>query len=370
MNFVNPDVYDFTAKVHRPMLVGTEAVNPAMMPLSARVPNNIQVLGDGLYVGPALSSPIYYVNGATGVDDTAHGTEAAPFATLNFALSYVASTSPGGQYRSASTTIALKAGQTFSMTNDFNIYGGQLSLAFYGDPLYGDYNGALIGVGALPSVMIDLTRPIINFGVSNVNGQWHMAGFNRYGGGVGFVGVTLALPAAPTTPSITLYSQSCDVVRAMNYSDAGYIEMIGAIVNMTDIASFWGFLGINARAANTTLSQFSSQFQINGIAITAEALPTPAQLTARQYFIKMFADVAGNSTIGYLSPTALNSSNSSGLMNLSWVDTEALVVTGAKTSLPSFPINFDLNYGIRNYIFGLQKDQQNRPVNVISSRLF
>jgi hypothetical protein len=70
-----------------------------------------------------------------------------------------------------------------------------------------------------------------------------------------------------------------------------------------------------------------------------------------------------------LSPTSANSSSGSGILNLSWTDTEALTVTTGKTNLGTFPANFDLSYGIRNYFFGLQKDQQSRPLNVISPRL-
>jgi hypothetical protein len=368
-NFLNPDVYDATAKVHRPMTSGVEAVNPALVPLSARAGNTIQSVGDGLYVGGQLGSTAYYVNSSTGVDDPAHGTKAAPFRSLDYALAYLSSQSPFGQYRAADTTIALQAGQSFSMNADFNIYGGRVTLTFYGDAQYGDFNGAPIGTGAAPAWMADLNRPVITFAVQNISAQWYMNGINRLGGTVIIRGVKLNLPAAPATPSIGLYSQNIDVVRSPSLADAGYVQLVGSIVNMTDTNAYFGFLGVQARALGLNLTQFASQFQINGLLMNAASGPSAAQLLARQYFIKLYADIPGNTTTSVLSPTSANSSSGSGILNLSWTDTEALTVTTGKTNLGTFPANFDLSYGIRNYFFGLQKDQQSRPLNVISPRL-
>lgn len=368
-NFVNPDVYDSTAKVHRPMASGTEAVNPALVPLSARAGNTIQSVGDGLYVGPQLGSTVYYVNASTGVDDTAHGTKVAPFRSLDYALAFLTSQSPAAQYRAGDTTIALQAGQAFSMNADFTIYGGRLTISFYGDSQYGDFNSAVIGTGAAPAWMADLNRPVITFAVQNINSQWYMNGINRVGGTVIIRGVKLNLPAAPATPTIGLYSQNVDVVRSPSLSDPGYVQIVGTIVNMTDTNAYFGFLGIMARSVGMNFSQFASQFQINGLVMNATNNPTTTQLLARQYFIKFYADIPGNTSTGVLSPTSANSSGGSGLLNLSWTDTEALTVATGKTNLGTFPPNFDLSYGVRNYFFGLQRDQQSRPLNVISPRL-
>lgn len=350
------------------MVPGTESVNPVLMPISARTGNQLQNLGDGMYIGQNLNADAYYVNNTTGVDDGSHGTRAAPFRTLDFALAQLTAQSPNGQFRGLST-IALQAGQTFTMNADFNIFAGSLTITFYGDPQYGDFNSPVVGSGAQPAWMSDLQRPIIVPSVTAVASQWYMFGINRAGGNVSVRGVKVNLPPAPATPTIGLYSQFADFVRSQNLSDPGYVSLVGSIINMTDTNAFFGFLGIPARALSTSFAQFASQFQVNGILLNAANSPTAAQLLARQYFIKMYADLPGNSSTGVLSPTSQNSSGGSGIVNLSWSDTEVLTVATGKTNLGTFPPNFDINFGIRNYIFGLQKDQQSRPTNVISPRL-
>jgi hypothetical protein len=364
-----PVFYDSTQLVHRPMDL-SDTLNTQLMPVSARPGNTVQNLTDGLYVGQVLASTVYYVSSA-GTDVSTGGTKAAPFKTLDYALSQLTAQSVGNQYTAGNTTIALAANQSFPMTADFNIYGGRITFAFYGDPQYGDFNSAPFGTGAQPAVMSDLQRPIIVPTSNNVNSQWYLTGINRYGGNVAFTGVTILLPVAPAQPSITLYSQSSDFVRSMNYSSQGYVSLFGSSINMQDPNSFWGFLGIRARSTGTTLDQFASQFLVNGIQLSAANTPTSGQLTARQYFVKLYVDFPGNlQTTGVLSSTTQNSSTASGLLNLTWADTEALTVATGKTNLASFPICFDLSYGFRNYVFGLQDDQQSRPMNIVSSRLF
>lgn len=370
MTYQIPSFYDSVNLVTRPMDSSAQ-IPPAQMAVSvARSGNNIQVLTDGIYVGNVLPQPTVYVNSSTGVNATTSGTKVTPYATLDYALSQAIANSVTGTLNTQ-LIVALQAGQTFAFTNDVAVAGGQVTITFYGDTQYGDFNSASIGTGAEPAMMSDLVRPIIVPIVSNVAGQWHMAGFNRNGGSVKLLGVQINLPAAPATPSITLYSQYADYVRSMNYAGPGSLILEGTIVNMTDITSFWGICGTMPRSTGMTFVQYGSQFQVNGILLTSTSGATTGQLTARKYFVKFYADSAGNNqTQMVLSGTTATTSSASGILNLTWADTEALTVAAGKTNQASFPVIFDINYGFRNYIYGLLNDQQQRPTNVISSRLF
>ncbi len=372
--FQLPSFYDSTNVVTRPMDTGAQ-IPPAQVPVSAQTGNQIQVLADGVYAGQYSlpGSPLtVYVNTSTGTDAPASGAKTAPYASLEYAIAQVSALFPNSLFNGI-VNIALQAGQTFVVGTDHSIYGGLLNITFYGDTQYGDFN-ALIGTpGTYSQLMSDLVRPILTFTTSIVAGQSHMAGFTRHAGSIAFTGVQLNLPAAPAAPSIASYGLNCDVVRNPDYSAPGQVSLYGSIVNLTDITSFWGFIGTLSQSIGCNFVQFGSQFQIQGTLLSATSSPAPttAQLTARQYFVKFFAGYAGNNQqTGLLSPTSATSSTASGIINLSWADTEALVVTTGKTNQATFPIMFDQTYGFRNYIYGLNRDQQSRPLNINSSRLF
>jgi hypothetical protein len=368
-----PSFYDSVELVTRPM-DSAAAIPPQQVPISERTGNLVQVQTDGIYVGSQSyfgSFQTLYVNTTTGSDSNA-GTRSAPFQTLAHAIIVAQSLFPDSQI-TGSVYIAMQAGQSFAFPSvDVPIYqGANLVFTFYGDSNYGDFNTVVPSSQCLSNYMSDLQRPVVTFNVTQVNAQWYLNGVNRFGGSVTFLGVNISLPAAPATPSIALYSIYCDVVRSMDMSQQGYVRLLGSIVNMTDITSYWGFIGTQSQSIDTSFVQFGSQFQVNGIILSAINSPTAPQLTARQYFIKMFSGFAGNNQqTGTLQPNTANSTTASGVISVSWADTEALTVTGSKTSQQSFPVCFDLNYGLRNYIYGLQQGLSNQPLNVLSSRLF
>lgn len=366
----NPLYYDPTGKVHTPVPIG-DTLLPALISVSARTQNQIQNLDDGLYVGSTLSNPIVYVN-STGTDATTSGSMTAPYKTLDYALAQVIASNVNGMF-TGQAIIALQAGQAFTVSTDVPLYDGSLLLTFYGDANYGNWNSAPVGTGALPAMMSDLNRPTVTFVSSVVNSQSHMSGFNLNGGTLQFSGITILLPAAPAAPSIALYSIYTDVVRSPAYSKRSQFILEGCLVNMTDITAFWGLVGIHARSSALTFVQYGSAFLVQGVQISASIVPPPAAATllARQYFIKFYPDFAGNNQqTGVLQGNTTNSTTASGLMTLLWADTESLVVATGKTNQGTFPIAFDVNFGLRNYIFGLDNDQSNRPLNIVSSRLF
>jgi hypothetical protein len=369
MTYQLPSFYDSVNLVTRPM-DSTAQLPPAQVPVSARGGNTVQNLADGLYVGTVLPQPVVYVNGSSGADAPTSGAKATPYKTLDYALAQAIANSTNTQLTSP-VTIALQCGQTFACTNTIPVYAGALvTLTFYGDSQYGDFNSPPVGTGANPAQMSDLVRPIIVPVVGNVNSQWVMAGFNMWGGSIKLLGVQLNLPAAPASPSITLYSQYADFVRSMNYATPGYLNFEGSVANITDTNAYWGLCGVFARSTALTLTQFGSQFRVNNT-LLQDGTATTAQLQARQYFVKFYADYAGNNQQSMvLSGSSSNTSTGSGILNLTWADTEALSVASGKTNQATFPIMFNLNYGFRNYVYGLLNDQQQRPLNIQSSRLF
>jgi len=195
-----------------------------------------------------------------------------------------------------------------------------------------------------------------------------MAGINVYGGSVTLSGVEVLLPVAPAQPAIALYSSAADFVRTIGYNLGGYLDFRGSIVNMQDITAFWGLLGISPRSI-FTLIQYGSQFKVDNTLMTAANSPTVNQLTARQYFIKFYPDSVGNNQQQLvLYDTAATATPASGLLHVLWADTESFVVETTKTNLLTFPICYDLVYGLRTYMYGVNYDGINRPWNVQSSR--
>lgn len=348
-------------------------IPPTQVPISQQPGNLVQSNADGVYVGSHSyfgSFTAFYVSNSG--SDTNPGTKAQPFQTIAKAVQAAQSLFPNQQI-TGSVYIALLASQTFSFPqSDVAIYtGANLVFTFYGDTNYGDFDTLVSGTQCKSQYMQDLQRPTITFSTGQTNAQWVLYGINRYGGSITFEGVALNLPQAPATPSIALYSIYADVVRNMDSSSHGYVKLLGSTVNMTDTSAYWGFMGTQSGSMGTSFVQYGSQFLINGKLMTPANSPTTAQLTQRQYFIKMLSGFAGNNqTQGTLQPSSNNSTTQSGIISLSWADTEQLTVTGSKVSQPSFPVMFDINYGFRNYVFGLQSDQQQRALNIQSSRLF
>lgn len=366
ISYQNPIYYDSTSKAYKQLQASdNNALPSSVIPISATNGNEIQALTDGIYDG--TNTVVYYVN-SNGTDAPTNGTKASPFKTLDYALTRVLALGNNGIYPTT-VTIALAAGQTFPLTTSYIVHTySVLILTFYGDPNYGDFDGPAIGSGALPETMADLDRPIITPTVSSTS-PWVMAQIIRVGGYIHLRGIQVNLPAAPTPSSINLYSDSSDFIKNYDQSSSGIIALSGTIINMTDINAYWGFMGIRSGSNLTQLNQIASQFQIGGVPMDASHNPTAGQLLARQYFIKFYLGSAGNSQQIFLATTSLNSTTASGTIYVNWADTEALTVLSSKTNLASFPLASDVTYGLRHYIFNLNIDQQQRPLNFLCSRI-
>jgi hypothetical protein len=376
MTTQNPVFFDSTLNVHRPMDTGA-TVPVTAIPISATGGNLVQSLSDGVYFGD-YSGLILYVDSVLGLNTNA-GTKAAPLLTIDQAFTNLNALFPEGYYSGRNVTIALKAGQNYPWTTTFTMTGDcDLKITFYGDTNYGDFNGPAIGTGANPWNMSNLARPNLQPASSvQTSGLQQIAGINRRGGSIAFMGVKITLPAAPSTGApISAYSGYCDVVRSLSptlgvpMGDDGGVHLLGTIVNMSDITAYWGFIGTFARAT-VRFTQYCSQFQIGGVIMNAAASPTPAQLTARQYFIKFLSDTPGNNQGSVsLSANSSNSSAGSGMVFVMWSEAQALVVTGTTTNLASYPLSFDPGYGLVNYIYGLSQTANGQSLNFLNTRLF
>jgi len=364
MALQNPLIYKDNA--HKPLDPSVDTINPQAIAISTASNNQLRAGADGLYVGTTFIASTVYV-AAAGVDDLLHGTKAAPFKTLDYAVTQVLNfnlSNPG-----ANTVIALKAGETFTLTGRRTIPAlSSLTLSFYGDPVYGDYNSALINGTALPASMANVSRPVITQVVSLVNGKYVSNGFDS--GTLRLEGIQLNLAAVPAgSPANSAYG-----LMDFHYNVSSYpatLDLYGSIINRTDQNSVGGVMGVAGRG-RSYLRQFASQFLIQGAIADASAAMSAPQLASRVHFIHMYRDFPGGDQQPYtipVFPSAASSSNGSGLMELTWSDATLGTLPQGNT-LTSFPLLSDVQFGFRNYVSGLVRDQQSRPLNVLSSRLF
>lgn len=348
--------------VHQPL--GTdERLSTDSIPVSELGGNEIQVLADGLYVGPIRGKALYYVNGVTGNDVPTAGDKATPIKTLDYALDLIASLS--GSIFSGAAVVALQAGQTFDLTHTFNL-AGALRITFYGDPKYGDWNSSPVGTVAL-YMPADLQRPVINVGFAPSTTQ----------GLAGFITQNLSTGRRPSLalegvrfnlPTGTYGTGSGTFVVANQFTNLD-IYLQGTIINANDDVSIYGFLSV-LPSSNVYLYQFGSQFWVGGRPLGLNPTPpaTLQQLQRRSSFIKMYPDFQPTIQTGY--DTALNGSAGSGLLSLSWTDVGDGSTAGTGPVLRTWPFLSDPALGLAQYFSLLRRDQQGRPLNVISGRLF
>lgn len=355
MSYYRPVIY--LSSVHQPLPAG-DYVDPATIPISHVAFNELRILSDGLYSGPYLAKQIYYVDPATGVDDLAHGDKATPLKTLDYALSVLQSQNIGTFH--ANATIALKCGQTFTRDDSFNSV-GSLVITFWGDPQYGDFNdGAYFGVAR--ANLSDLQRPVINFNIAPAT----VGGLSCF---------NIAQAPNGTQPSITFEGVRLNLPTAVHVTGAYNIveaspgtnlvmALKGCVVNANDDTSIYGVLGVQAQS-QCFLYQFATQFLVGGVQVGSGS--SVQQLQRRQWFLKMFLDYAAIHQDGISENFG---SPGTGLLSLSWTDTPTGTLPNGHTVQATYPVLADPNYGLAPYFLNLYRDQQQRPLNVISGRLF
>lgn len=343
---------------HSPMVVPTNQLDPRSFPISAFAGNQLRTRTDGLYAGIVPELSVLYVN-SSGVDAASGGAKTAPLKTLDFALQLIAQNYLAGQ----NITVALQAGQTFPVTLERNLQ-CNITFTWYGDATYGDFNSPQVTT-APNATMTNLQRPIIapTAYVSAVGQNRVSAVITPF---MTLSGVQLNLPARATpAPDPASYGPMDFYMCPVNAFN-GRLRLFGAIINATDNLAFSGLVSILSRT-QVVLEQFASQFLVNGAQVAAGA--DANTLTRRGSFIKFYADYPGVSdqTPPFLNPSALNSSNGSGLLTLHWTDTTFSPI-GGTSNVATYPVLADPTFGLRQYFTGLRKNNA-VPVNVISPRV-
>jgi hypothetical protein len=350
--------------VHRPL--GTnERLSGDSIPISAFNGNQIKLLSDGLYVGPYAGKTVYYLDAVNGIDAPNNGDKATPLQTLDYVMQLISDLNGG--YFESTVVVALKAGQTFTYSKVMNM-AGDMTITFWGDPKYGDFDNPRV-VGLMATwVPVDLQRPIINIQLDPTSGGgiacWV---FNPPRSGrvprMTFSGVRFNLPTGN-------YQSGQGAILVANQKTNVSLVLEGTIINANGDNSTYGLISVLPSAV-AYLYQFASQLRVDNILIGANPTPPPTliQLQRRKWFIKMHPDFYPTEQTGY-DPLMQHASPGSGLMNLSWTDTFTATDANNNTAQATWPTLADQNFGFGNYVNILNRDNQGRPLNIISGRLF
>ena len=328
-----------------------DKIAASQIPVSGNSGNTAEIRPDGVFVGSKLPADTYYVNSA-GTDVPTSGSKTSPFKTLEYALTQIKILA--GNLTGYSVNIALYSGQSFELTQRYTLT-GNFTFTFYGDSTYGDFDDPQQPVlGELSSTLV---RPAINIHSIASSIPVLLAGFDtNYS--IEFRGITVNLPGNPPGVNNPDYG-TYDVVLGKHAETI----LTGAIINKSSVSSYAGIVGIRARSRNT-LTEYASQFLIVNERVQNSSSPG---LAARPHFIHFYMDQRVNS-YPFLFPDSVNSNSGYGLLTLVWSDTQAQSV-GSIAVQATFPTLPDVNFGLRNYITNISRDQQSRPLNIISSRL-
>lgn len=333
----------------------TDQINPNQLPVSDDSGNITQVRSDGLYTGNELPAVAYYVN-SSGTDATTSGTKAAPFQTLDYAIQRILTIA--ANMKGYTAVIALQSGQSFTLQNRYTMR-GDIEFTYYGDTKYGDFDNNPLGTFDASS-MVDLTRPKITL-QRWIYTDWSRTGVTGIDSDykVTLRGVQLDLPQNNGADSDGSFA-TCDFAL-------GNVHVIlhGANINKVGLPCYAGVIGTTARS-RTRLSEVATVFTVGGLKVDTTTSPG---LTARPHFIHFYFDSLAPGQGPFLFPNSSNSSNGSGLLELMWSDSRSTTISG-NTTQETFPVVSNVQYGIRNYFTNLQRDQQSRPLNVWTGRLF
>lgn len=361
-------IYDDASKTHRPVNpADDEVVDPLGLPVSAFTKNRILRHSDGLYSGPHTLPTLITVDPDAGTDaEPSLGATTLTCRTLQYALDLIEARAPAEQ------AIVLKSGRSYPITRSVVFRDMDLHIAFFGDAKYGGINTLLNSSTKMFSqYQLDLVRPIIHLDAPiqdvNVSDNWYSNQIQLINSRVVLTGIQLNLLAAPLglPLPLTAYSNLSCMFHALDSE----VFLNGSIVNKPDPISHFGFFGVPSRR-RSRLTVYNSQFRVSGRTLSSTFGATPDELANRQDFIKMLPDYPAINTSHVhfsLVPSALGPTAGSGLLDLHWTLTQELddIGTGSK-NLATFP-GISAGFGIQNYIYGVMRDLQYRPLNVWSN---
>jgi hypothetical protein len=355
--------YDHTNKVHRPLVEGEEYINPVFLPISSFVGNRLLYRDDGLYVGAHPCPRVFKVEGVNGVDSLpAHSMpETVVCKTLDFALGTIETLKP------SSAEIWLSAGQRYEVVTTRKLSNCDVLFGFYNEPKYVDHLGYRGDSTLVGRRHTDVARPTI-FATptwDTVTGCWYVPQLRLENSQVSFFGTRFEI-SGPTIPGLqaSAYSVASDLLRVRNSS----VSIDGCLVDKVGAGSCFGFLGVED-GSHGVLRGVASQFLLGGAQITSANFGAAA-LSYRAFYLKLLPGYpVGNTKHERYSmvATSLGSTPTSALLDIHWTLSQAVTdaITGSD-SLATFPTNSS-SFGLANYIFGLVRDTQNRPINVRSN---
>lgn len=361
MNILPVVGYDAANKMHRPMLVDSEVIDPRHIPLSAFTGNEIRLNSDGLYAGRFSTAPVIRVNPTLGIDsvpaDTA-GTYTCK--SLDHALDLIVNS------KTKDATLLLLAGSAFTLTEEYVLRDINLTISFYDDPKYGVANTFYQTSKMLCQHQEDLSRPSINATVAQdvATNCWYMRNITFINSRVSIIGLKIDIPDAPFQGiQSAMYSQYSDMFRLKDST----LSLDGVIVNKLGAASNFGLVGVVSRSTGSVRA-YATQLRVENVVLASTG--NSVALSNRAFFFKLLPDLPAlqqSNDRFSLVPTTLGSSASSALLDIHWTLNQSLAdAVSGSSSVPTFP-NSTSNYGLGNYIYGLVRDTQHRAVNVRSN---
>jgi len=213
-----------------------------------------------------------------------------------------------------------------------------------------------------------LDRPVVISDVQqdNVTNCWYMRSIVLKDSTFRSYGVQFDIPATPSTTGLqtSAYSVYSDMFQCIDSE----LTVDGVIINKLSDDSNFGFMGVKSRSKGI-LRGYASKFLVRNAQLASAGAGSVA-LANRPFFIKLLPDMPSGDTKNEnysLVPTSTGPTPSSAMLELQWTLTQSMTdAVSGSASLASFPTGV-ASYGIGNYIYGLTRDAQRRPLNVSSN---
>lgn len=318
-----------------------------LVPVSAFAGNKILALTDGLYSGNNINEAnAFYVSSVSGNDNNNGWEKNSPKKTIASVLAQIDELLPKLQ-TTPNFKVLLKANESFVLNGSYD-FEYDLTFGFY-DSIYGDYNDKFGTTSA--HLVRDVDRPSLVLETIEGSAPYNLAGFNA--GKFSFYGINIEMP----NKSYALDDYGLTGAFRFNCQ----VKLNGCNVNLRNK---WGLISVIPNYTSS-LTCYGTTITVNGVSIDT---PDLTDSNDRSSFIRFYLAPATNRENVYLlNPSALTSSNGSGMLVLNWIDSESFEIQNSKVSVESYPKQLPTILGLRNYITGIIRSS-NIPLNVITPK--
>lgn len=319
---------------------------PTTIPISSLPGNKLTHATDGMFLGDRLSATNTLYVSSAGSDGNSGLSEDEPKLTLDSAISSLIAAS-SLLVGSLEFTVLLNAGDTFNLNYAYSLP-FKLNVGFYNSE-YGSY---LDDVNETKAYLVQqVNRPTLKVNVLSGPAPYNLAGFNA--GEVNLYGI-----------NVTFTNQQFDID---DYGLTGmfrYDTHVGLFGCNVDLSGEYGLINVLPNH-KCRLRSYGTTVTVNGKRVESSE---SVDFGRRNRMIRFYlAPATNNNTTYYLNPSSLTSSNGSGLLELDWIDSEALSIAEGVVSCESYPKQQATARGLRNYITGVIRSST-IPLNVISGR--